>query len=97
MQRIDTQQALSSAGAMGEAMHEQRRRVGLAVAASCVAPLVEAVLCKDVSEVDAEEYQRASVVLSSLCLMDRQVGAELARGRGARCGRGWRQGRTSGP
>ena len=49
VRRMDTQQALGGAGAAGEAMCEQRRRVGLAVGVACVGPLVEAVLCKDVS------------------------------------------------
>ena len=43
------------------------------MAAACVGPLIESVLCKDVSEVDAAEYQRASLVLAKLCWMDRQV------------------------
>ncbi len=46
------------------------------VAAACVRPLIESVLFKAVSEVDAEEYRRASVVLGSLCWMDRQVRPE---------------------
>ena len=79
MQRIDTQQALSSAGAMGEAMHEHRRRVEVRVATACVAPLVDAVLCADLSKVDVEEYQRASLLLGSLCWMDLDVTAEFMR------------------
>ena len=70
VRRMDTQQALGGAGAAGETMHEQRRRVGLAVAVACVGPLVEAVLCADISDVVAEEFQRASLVLGSLCWMD---------------------------
>ena len=50
----------------------------IGVAAACVGPLIETVLCKDVSEVDAEEYQRAATVLGSLCWMDRQVRPKLA-------------------
>ena len=49
VRRLDTQQALGRSGAAGDAMHEQRRKVEVRVAAACVAPLVEAVLCKDVS------------------------------------------------
>ena len=56
--------------AVREALDEHARVI---VAAACVAPLIESVLCKDVSEVDAEEYRRASLVLGSLCWMDRQV------------------------
>ena len=48
----------------------------LRVAAACVAPLIESVLCKDVSEVDAQEFRRASLVLAKLCWMDRQVRSE---------------------
>ena len=58
---------------MDEAIREQRRRVELRVAASCVGPLMETVLCKDVSEVDAEEFQRAAIVVAKLCWMDREV------------------------
>ena len=79
VQRIDTQQALSSAGAMGEAMHEHRRRVEVRVATACVAPLVDAVLCADLSKVDVEEFQRASLLLGSLCWMDLDVTAEFMR------------------
>ena len=49
VRRMDTQQALGSTGAMNGVMVEQRRRVNVSVAAACVAPLIEAVLCKDVS------------------------------------------------
>ena len=49
VRRMDTQQALGRSGAAGDAMHEQRRKVEVRVAAACVGPLVEAVLCKDVS------------------------------------------------
>ena len=76
VRRMDTQQALGSTGAMNRVMLEQRRRVNVRVAASCVGPLIEAVLCKDVSEVNAQEYQRASLVLAKLCWMDRQVRPE---------------------
>ena len=79
VRRLDTQQALGSDGAMDEMIREQRRRVEVRVAASCVGPLVEAVLCADASEVDAEEYQRASALLGSLCWMDRDVSAEYFR------------------
>ena len=48
----------------------------LRVAAACVGPLIETVLCKDVSEVDAEEFQRAAIVVAKLCWMDRQVRPE---------------------
>ena len=73
MRRLDTQQALGSSGAMKGVMVEQRHRVDVSVAAACIAPLVEAVLCKDEAEVDAEEFRRASLVLGSLCCMDREV------------------------
>ena len=79
VQRLDTQQALGSAGAASAALHEQRHKVEVHVAASCVAPLVDAVLCKDVSEVDAEEYQRACMVLTRLCWMGQEVAVELTR------------------
>ena len=72
VRRLDTQQALGSAGPTNQAMVEQRRRVEVRVAASCVGPLV-AVLCKPVSDVDSEEYQRASLCLGGLCWMDREV------------------------
>ena len=73
VRRMDTQQALGSTGAMNRVMVEQRRRVEVRVAASCVGPLMETVLCKDVSEVDAEEFQRAAIVVAKLCWMDREV------------------------
>ena len=79
VQRLDTQQALGSAGAASAALHEQRHKVEVHVAASCVAPLIDAVLCKDVSEVDAEEYQRACMVLTRLCWMGQEVAVELCR------------------
>ena len=66
-------------GAASAALHEQRHKVEVHVAASCVAPLVDAVLCKDVSEVDAEEYQRACMVLTRLCWMGQEVAVELTR------------------
>ena len=73
VRRMDTQQALGSDGSMDEVIREQRRRVQSRVAASCVGPLMETVLCKDVSEVDAEEFQRAAIVVAKLCWMDREV------------------------
>ena len=73
VRRMDTQQALGSDGSMDEAIREQRRRVESRVAASCVGPLMETVLCKDVSEVEAEEFQRAAIVVAKLCWMDREV------------------------
>ena len=73
VRRMDTQQALGSDGSMDEVIREQRRRVELRVAALCVGPLMETVLCKDVSEVDAEEFQRAAIVVAKLCWMDREV------------------------
>ena len=79
VRRMDTQQALGSTGAMNGVVVEQRRRVEVRVAASCVGPLVEAVLCADASEVDAEEYQRASLVLASLCWMGQEGAVELTR------------------
>jgi len=84
VRRLDTQQALGSDGAMDEMIREQRRRVEVRVAASCVGPLVEAVLCADASEVDAEEYQRAAVLLCDLCWMDREVTVDFFRNE-----RGW--------
>ncbi len=71
VQRLDTQQA--GDGALREAIDEHARVI---VAASCVGPLIESVLCKDVSEVDAEEFQRASLVLAKLCWMEREVRRE---------------------
>ena len=65
--RLDTQQALGSAGSLGEAMHEQRRRVGLAVAAACVGPLVEAVLCADISEVGMRRSTSGRASCSAAC------------------------------
>ena len=79
VRRMDTQQALGSTGAMNRVMVEQRRRVEVRVAASCVGPLIEAVLCADAAEVDAEEFQRAGLLLCSLCQMDREVSAEYFR------------------
>ena len=79
VRRMDTQQALGSTGAMNHVMVEQRRRVEVRVAASCVGPLIEAVLCADAAEVDAEEFQRAGLLLCSLCQMDRAVSAEYFR------------------
>ena len=76
VRRMDTQQALGSTGAMNHVMVEQRRRVEVRVAAACVGPLIESVLCADAAEVDAEEFQRAGLLLCSLCQMDREVGAE---------------------
>ena len=73
VRRMDTLQALGSDGSMDEVIREQRRRVESRVAASCVGPLMETVLCKDVSEVDAEEFQRAAIVVAKLCWMDREV------------------------
>ena len=74
VRRLDTQQALANdEHALREALDKHARVV---VAASCVAPLIESVLCKDVSEVGAEEFQRASLVLAKLCHMDRQVRPE---------------------
>ena len=64
---------------MNHVMVEQRRRVEVRVAASCIGPLIEAVLCKDAAEVDAEEFQRAGLLLCSLCRMDRAVSAEYFR------------------
>ena len=61
--RLDTQQALANDDdALREARDEHARVI---VAAACVGPLVETVLCKDVSEVDAQEYRRAATVLAS--------------------------------
>jgi hypothetical protein len=77
--RMDTQQALGSTGSVGEAMNNQRRLVEARVAASCVAPLMETVLCADAAEVGVQEYQRAAIVLASLCLMDREVTTESMR------------------
>ena len=79
VRRMDTQQALGSTGAMNHVMVEQRRRAEVRVAALCVAPLIEAVLCADAAEVDVEEFQRAGLVLCSLCQMDRDVSAEIFR------------------
>ena len=73
VRRMDTQQALGSDDSMDEVIREHRRRVELRVAASCVGPLMETVLCKDVSEVEAEEFQRAAIVVAKLCWMDREV------------------------
>lgn len=73
VRKLETQQVLGSTGVMGEVLSEHRRRLQIRVAAACVAPLVEKVLCADASQVDAAEFQRASIVLGSLCRMAVEV------------------------
>ena len=45
---------------MNHVMVEQRRRVEVRVAAACVGPLIETVLCADAAEVDAAAAQRGT-------------------------------------
>ena len=66
---LNTQQALGSNGAMGQVMRTHQTRVKVRVAAACVAPLVK-VLCANVSEVGAAEYQTASLLLGELICLD---------------------------
>ena len=69
---------------LGEAMiaiQEHRKRVTVGVAVSCVGPLVDTVLCADVSVVGPVEYRRAASVLAELVMLDPlKVLAEYHRG-----------------
>lgn len=66
---LDTQQALGSSGAMGQIMRTHKHRVKVRVVAACVAPLIK-VLCANVSDVGAPEYQTASLLLGELISLD---------------------------
>jgi hypothetical protein len=89
---VDEVQAAHSTGAMGDVMrtHVLARAAALrasqstddvakAIAVACASPLCE-VLCKDVSEVGAEEHRRAAQVLTALCGIDpARVGGEITK------------------
>jgi hypothetical protein len=54
--------------------------VQTSIAAACIAPLLDLVLCASAEEVDAPEFQRACYVVSDLCAIDPlMVGAEILR------------------
>jgi hypothetical protein len=67
---LDTQEALGEAGLLGEVMREHRQRVSVGVAGAAVGPLVETVLTKDISVIDAAEFRRASSVLCEIAMLD---------------------------
>ena len=63
-----------------QAHKEHRRRVGIALAAAAVAPLVDSVLCADASRVSSTEARQANLVLARLLLLDPvQVGVDFVR------------------
>ena len=79
-----------------EQLTKQGRRVDadadeatVALAEACVAPLVDSVLCADVSRVGAVEFRRAGLVLTKLMVLDMRVCAQVIRANR------WRAGWTS--